>query len=66
MDFAHSFFYVSQMYFCYAACYLYTKAHQIQYQLRNGRERKFDTSSLVLSTSLGSLALPLLVIMSIS
>lgn len=45
-------------------CYLH-KVREIQYQLRTVRW-KTDTSSLVLSTSLGSLALPLLVIMSIS
>lgn len=59
MDTAHS---LLQLNLC--NMYLH-KNREIQYQLRTVRW-KTDTSSLVLSTSLGSLALPLLVIMSIS
>lgn len=59
MDTAHS---LLQLYLCNM---IFTQSREIQYQLRAVRW-KSDTSSLVLSTSLGSLALPLLVIMSIS
>lgn len=59
MDTAHS---LLQLYLCNM---LFTQSREIQYQLQTVGW-KTDTSSLVLSTSLGSLALPLLVIMSIS
>lgn len=59
MDTAHS---LHKLYLCNS---LITQSREIQYQLQTVRW-KTDTSNLVLSTSLGSLALPLLVIMSIS